>query len=91
MNGPEVLLNVSFGLLALSVGGGIYRLYHGKTVADRIVALDLLMLIVVGVLALLLVRTGDGTLLDMAFVVALVAFLGTVGVARYLEKSGGAR
>jgi multicomponent Na+:H+ antiporter subunit F len=64
------------------------RIVRGPTLADRAVGLDLLTILAVAFVAAIAVGTGQSVLLDIAFVVALVSFLGTVAFARYLERRG---
>jgi len=76
-----VMLSVSL-LLALG------RLVKGPGLPDRVVALDLMGTIAVGVIAAYCVVTGESAILDAALVVALIGFLGTVAFASYLERGG---
>jgi multicomponent Na+:H+ antiporter subunit F len=62
------------------------RLVVGRTLPDRVVALDLVGTAAVALLALASVRYDVGALLDVAIVLALVAFIGTVAFARFLEE-----
>jgi multicomponent Na+:H+ antiporter subunit F len=72
--------------LALVLTG--YRLTRGPSLPDRVVALDLIGVIAVGIIACYDLVTEQPVLLDAATVVALVAFLGTVAFARYVERRG---
>jgi multicomponent Na+:H+ antiporter subunit F len=75
-------------LILLLVGiflAGI-RLVKGPDPADRIMALDLISVLIVGFLAALSVYTRQSAVLDVAIAYALVAFLGTVALARWLER-----
>lgn len=77
--------------LALAMAGlgmflAFYRLVRGPSLPDRVVALDLIGVIAVGVIAAYDILTEQPILLDAATVVALVAFLGTVAFARYVER-----
>lgn len=74
-----VLLSVAI-LLAFS------RLTRGPSLADRVVALDLITSLVVGVIAIYSVATAEPIFLDIALVLALITFLGTVAFARFIEK-----
>ncbi len=78
-----------FGLLILVAAMAIagYRIVRGPENADRIIALDLLSIQVVAFVALYTVFSGEDAFLDVAIAYALVAFLGTVAFARYLERS----
>ena len=64
----------------------IYRILKGPTAADRVAALDTLDLIVSLALAVYSLYTGRGIYLDIALVVALLGFISTVFVGRYLER-----
>ena len=64
----------------------LYRIFRGPTAADRIAALDALDLSLSLALALYSLYTGRGIYLDIALVVALLGFVGTVFVGRYIER-----
>jgi multicomponent Na+:H+ antiporter subunit F len=64
------------------------RLLRPGSLADRIVALDAVLVVLVSGIAVQAARTGDGTYLDVLVVVALLGFLGTVTVARFIERRG---
>ena len=74
-------------ILTLSMALVVYCLIRGPKNSDRIIGLDLLSVLVVALVALLSVYTGEAVLLDVAIAYALVAFLGTVAFARFLERS----
>lgn len=87
---PEQFLDFSIyaalGMFTVALFAALYRLVRGPSLPDRVVALDLTALLVVGVIATYEILTREPVLLDAAIVLALVAFLGTVGFARYLER-----
>ena len=64
----------------------VVRLVRGPSVADRVVALDLLSAVAVGIMAAWAVAADDAVYLDVALLVALLAFLGTVAFAAYAEE-----
>ena len=72
-------------LVALAIAL-LYRIFRGPTAADRIAALDALDLILALALALYSLYTGRGIYLDIALVVALLGFVGTVFAGRYIER-----
>jgi len=61
------------------------RLVRGPSLADRVVALDVLTAVAIGFIATYVVATGATALLDAALVLALVAFMATVAFARFVE------
>jgi multicomponent Na+:H+ antiporter subunit F len=62
------------------------RLVKGPTLPDRIVAMDLFGVLVVGVIVVLSGWSGVRATLDAAIVIALVGFLGTIAYATYVER-----
>jgi multicomponent Na+:H+ antiporter subunit F len=77
---------VALALLSVGGGGFLIRLMRGPTLADRIVALDGILTIVVTGCAAWGAYTRRGTYLTVGVVVALVAFLGTSAFARFIEE-----
>ena len=76
-------------LLIFSAGLAFVRLVKGPQAADRIVALDLIAVLVIAFLAAFAVQTGDTSFLDVAIAYGLIAFLGTVALSRFLLRSSG--
>ena len=66
----------------------LVRLVRGPTVPDRIVALDVLLQIVVAGIAVGAAVTRDGIYVTVLVAVALLGFVGTVTVARFVERRG---
>lgn len=62
------------------------RLLSGPRLESRVVALDLLTIIGIGLIASYAVMTGETVFLDIAVVLALISFLGTIAFAYYLER-----
>jgi multicomponent Na+:H+ antiporter subunit F len=73
-------------LLSLSILLAFVRLVRGPSLPDRVVALDLLSMLSIGVTAAYAIATNQPAFLDVASVLALISFLGTVAFAFYLEK-----
>jgi multicomponent Na+:H+ antiporter subunit F len=91
MNPDAVTLVTGAAALALAMTGlacvlAFIRLVRGPSLPDRVVALDLIGTLTVGTIAAYEVLMGQSALLGAAIVVALVAFLGTVAFARYVER-----
>lgn len=75
--------------LSISAVLCLVRLVLGPSVPDRIVALDALLYVVVSGIAVGAALTRDGTFLAVLVAVALLGFVGTVTVARFVERRGG--
>ncbi|MDT0677758.1 cation:proton antiporter [Autumnicola musiva] len=64
----------------------VYRFLKGPSIADKVIALDLLITTGIGVISVYSILTGKSALLDVAMILALIAFLSTVALSYYLEK-----
>jgi multicomponent Na+:H+ antiporter subunit F len=84
----EVVLFVVLGIMTLSFILAFYRLARGPSLPDRVVALDLIAAIVVGIIGAYSIVMDQPVFLDAAIVLALIVFLGTVAFARYTERRG---
>jgi multicomponent Na+:H+ antiporter subunit F len=79
---------VALGLLSVAAVLCLVRMIRGKRLADRIVALDALLLTIVSGLAVQAAITGEDTYLHAMVVAALLAFAGTSMVANFIERRG---
>lgn len=62
------------------------RLIMGPEIVDRVIALDLIITCGLGIIATYSIITGQPTYLDIAMILALIAFLGTVAFSYFLIK-----
>ena len=74
-------------MLLAAVLVAAWRMVHGPTLADRIVALDMLGVIAIGFTAVAALLAGHLGFLDVGLGVALFGFLGTVAFAAFVERS----
>ena len=89
MSGGGVLAIVDpviFSMLSVALFLAFVRLVRGPSLPDRVVALDLIAALTLGFIAVYAIDTGERVFLDVAIVVALITFLGTVAFARYIER-----
>lgn len=84
----NVVLIICGVMLAVSGLACLGRLVWGPSLADRVIALDALLVAVAVAIGVWTAGTGDGTYITALLVVALVAFIGTTTVARFIEKRG---
>ncbi len=75
--------------LVLAMALAFVRLMLGPSLADRVVALELIALIAVAIIVVYAMQVGRAAFLDVALVLALTAFMAAVGFARFLERGGG--
>jgi multicomponent Na+:H+ antiporter subunit F len=82
----EIISQVTLATLGVALLLAFIRLVKGPTLPDRIVAMDLFGVLVVGLIVVLAGWSGVRATLDAAIVIALVGFLGTVAYATYVER-----
>lgn len=80
------MINLVFAMLILGMIFSVFRLLRGPSLPDRVVALDLLAVLTVGMIAAHAVRSDQSIYLDVALALALIAFLGTIAFAFHIEK-----
>lgn len=80
----QVATLVALGLLLVGLFVTVIRLIRGPNLGDRILALDLITVLAAGFIAAFAVLTGFSLYIDIAIALALVSFLSTVALARYL-------
>lgn len=73
-------------ILGISVILVFIRFIKGPSLADRVIALDMLILISICIIAVYSIVYQQSTFLDIAMLFALIAFLSTTAYAFYLEK-----
>lgn len=73
-------------MLALAIAITFIRLFLGPTMVNRVVALDLMAILIVGMMAIEAVRSGEHALLDVAVVVGITAFIGTAAFAVLIDR-----
>lgn len=78
-----VIIAFSLGILLTMIQAII-----GATMFDRVVSIDALTALAVGVLALLALMYQEPMFLDVALVYAIIAFIGDLAVSKYLEGRG---
>ena len=73
-------------LIFLGVAFGVLRLIIGRTVVDRVAAVDMLTVVSISLIALYAHVGGRAIYLDVALVYGVLSFLAVLAIARYLEQ-----
>lgn len=81
-------VGISLGLLFLALFAALIRLIKGPSLPDRVMALDLVSSIVVGIIAVHAVDTGEAIYIRVGVVIALIGFVGTAAWAAYIRRGG---
>ncbi len=80
---------ISLVLLSLALLLSLARIAIGPTLSDRVLALDMLTVVALGFIGAIAVRTGLTLYLDIAIALALLGFLATMALARYILLRSG--
>ncbi len=86
MNLYDFLYYVILPLLSLAMVFVFIRFVKGPSIVDRVIALDLIVTIGIGIISIYSIINNQPNFLDIALILALIAFLGTVAFTYYLEK-----
>jgi multicomponent Na+:H+ antiporter subunit F len=73
-------------VLTLALLVAVVRLIMGPSLPDRVVAMDLIGILAVGLIVVLAASTGVRATLDAALVIALIGFVATVAYGTYVER-----
>lgn len=89
---PDQILSAATGLalvlLSMALLVTVWRIIRGPTLPDRVLGLDMLVAIAIGLIAVVAIRTGFNLYIDIAIALGLVGFLATVAFARFVLARG---
>jgi multicomponent Na+:H+ antiporter subunit F len=81
-----IAIYISFFSLTVSLFLGLYRLLIGPTLPDRIVVMDLVASLSIGLIITYILSTGQTVFLNVAVAIALLVFMGNIAFAKYLYR-----
>jgi multicomponent K+:H+ antiporter subunit F len=79
-------LSIALGLVAGALGLSLWHLLRGPSAPDRILALDTLYIDAIALIVLLGIRLGSDLYFEAALLIALMGFVGTVALCKYLLR-----
>ena len=82
----NIILTVVIVVLAASAILVLYRFIKGPTLPDRVTAIDLVTTIVIAIIVVFSILWDSPNFFDVAMVLALISFLGSISYAFYLTK-----
>ncbi len=80
------LLNITLIFMILSMIPCVYRVIVGPTIPDRVVALDAMTTVIVVTLGVYSFIQESIFFLDVALVLSIISFIGTVTISKYLDE-----
>ena len=84
----DLAIRLALAMLSMSFLITVIRVIRGPTLPDRILALDMLVAVAIGFIAVIGIMTGYKLYLDIAIALGLVGFLATVAFARFVMSRG---
>ncbi|MGG3841935.1 Na(+)/H(+) antiporter subunit F1 [Anoxybacillus kestanbolensis] len=81
-----MIWNVALVILSIAMVGFLYRVVKGPSAADRVIALDVMGITLAGVVAIVSILLNTSAFLDVILLIGILAFVGTVAFAKFLEK-----
>jgi multicomponent Na+:H+ antiporter subunit F len=85
----ETALAIGKILLVAALFVGSWRLFRGPTITDRVVALDLIAGVVLSFALIVALESGRSLFVTVSFAISVVSFIGTIAIARHMEKGRG--
>ena len=82
----ETALTIAFGLFVLALLLNLYRLLRGPTLPDRALALDTMYINTIGLIVLYGISSDSKLYFEAAMLIALIGFVSTVAVAKYVTR-----
>jgi len=86
MNLIELVLTLVLAILSIALILAFIRVLRGPSLPERVVAMDLMSALGVGIIVSYAMLTEQAVFLDIAIVVALLSFLSTIAFAKYIER-----
>jgi multicomponent Na+:H+ antiporter subunit F len=77
----DILLYIQIALCGIC----LYRIVKGPTIPDRMVAIDIFGILVVGVCAIVSIQTEKSYIIDIGIAWIILSFIGTLTLAKYLS------
>lgn len=82
----DYLLVASLFLFTIAICIALYRIIRGPSMPDRVVALDMIGVNLISLVAVFSVFLRTHAYLEVILIVGILAFISTVGLARYVER-----
>ena len=74
---------VALVLHIVLIATAVYRIWHGENSVDRLIGVDVVSTLFLGILVLLAIINDNSIYIDVALGLAALGFIGTVALAKY--------
>lgn len=82
----QLVINISLIVMVILLPFAFYRVMRGPTAADRLLSLEMITMVMVGITVLLALFEDTDTVIDTGIVLAALSFVGTLAIARYISE-----
>ena len=86
MNFESIILYFILPALSISMLMIFIRLFKGPSLIDKVIALDLLVIVAIGFFSAYSILFHETVIIDIALILAIIAFLSTIAFTYYYEK-----
>lgn len=83
----ETAAHIALFILVTAFVIALIRLLIGPSLPDRVISLDLMFLLVMGIIICFIFISKEIVYIDMVPIIALIIFLGTITIAKYLKET----
>ena len=82
----DIAIKIAFGMIALAMLLNLWRMARGPQMTDRILGLDTLYINTIALLVLFALHSGSRMYFETALLIAVLGFVGTVALCKYLLR-----
>jgi|APSaa5957512622_1039677.scaffolds.fasta_scaffold254118_1 multicomponent Na+:H+ antiporter subunit F len=86
MSAFDWMIQIGYFILVAALICAVARVVIGPTLPDRVIALDLVAMVIAGIAAIYAIDTDNQVYLDVVLVMAITIFFSTVAFSRYLQQ-----
>lgn len=79
-----IAISITYAMIGAAVLLNLWRLVRGPDTVDRILALDTLTINVIGLVILLGIALGTRVYFEVALILAMMGFVGTIALCKFL-------
>ncbi|WP_305064141.1 cation:proton antiporter [Methanococcoides sp.] len=82
----SLIFDISITFMVIAIIPCIYRVIKGPTIPDRVIAIDAMTTVIVVILGIYSYMQESAFFMDVALVLAIISFVGTVTISKYLDE-----
>jgi len=82
----DTIMLLAMFLLTISIVIALYRVIKGPSIHDRVLALDSIGYLIIGIVAILSIMLDSHAYLETILLIGILAFLSTIALSRYMER-----